>query len=105
MWPALFRVNLDTSVLRMFNGVTMKQRYLIRKVFLISLACCLTLCVMAGSRPFFTTAMVLTDKGQLLLSQKGLNRVDLFSADGSKLVRSYPLDDEPTGLTVGGNKA
>ena len=105
MWPALFRVNLDTSVLRMFNGVTMKQRYLIRKVFLISLACCLTLCVMAGSRPFFTTAMVLTDKGQLLLSQKGLNRVDLFSADGSKLVRSYSMDDEPTGLTVDGNKA
>ena len=105
MWPALFRVNLDTSVLRMFNGVTMKQRYLIRKVFLISLACCLTLCVMAGSRPFFTTAMVLTDKGQLLLSQKGLNRVDLFSADGSKLVRSYPMDNEPTGLTVDGNKA
>ena len=105
MWPALFRVNLDTSVLRMFNGVTMKQRYLIRKVFLISLACCLTLCVMAGSRPFFTTAMVLTDKGELLLSQKGLNRVDLFSADGSKLVRSYSMDDEPTGLTVDGNKA
>ena len=105
MWPALFRVNLDTSVLRMFNGVTMKQRYLIRKGFLISLACCLTLCVMAGSRPFFTTAMVLTDKGQLLLSQKGLNRVDLFSADGSKLVRSYSMDDEPTGLTVDGNKA
>ena len=105
MWPALFRVNLDTSVLRMFNGVTMKQRYLIRKVFLISLACCLTLCAMAGSRPLFSTAMVLTDKGELLLSQKGLNRVDLFSADGSKLVRSYPLDDGPTGLTVDGNKA
>lgn len=59
----------------------------------------------AGNKPFFTTDIVLTGKGEILLSQKGVKRVDLFSADGKKLIRSFPFDEIPTGIAIDGNKA
>lgn len=83
----------------------MKQKHNLRKVVGLAVVCCMSMLAMAGNPPFFTTAMVPTEKGELLLSQKNLKRVDLFSPEGSKLIRSYPLDDVPTGLAVDGNKA
>lgn len=58
-----------------------------------------------ANSPFFTTGLAMNDKGELLLSQKGLKRVDLFSADGTKLIRSYPFAETPTGMIADDNKA
>ncbi len=57
-----------------------------------------------ANSPFFTTDIAMNDKGEMLLSQKGLKRVDLFSPEG-KLMRSYPIDEVPTGILLDGNKA
>ena len=40
----------------------------------------------------------------MLLTEKGMKRVDVFSADG-KLLRSFPMDETPTGILVDGDKA
>lgn len=61
--------------------------------------------VASANQPFFTTGMAVTEKGELLFAQKGLKRIDLFSADGTALLRSYPVDEAPTGLIVDGGKA
>lgn len=57
------------------------------------------------SRPFFSTDIALNKKGEILLTQKGLQRVDLFAADGKTLLKSYPLDGTPTGIALSGEKA
>lgn len=54
--------------------------------------------------PFFTTGITLNEKGEILLSQKGLKRIDLLSPDGTKLLRSYPVSEEPTGILYDQNK-
>ncbi|HAD02368.1 MAG TPA: YVTN family beta-propeller repeat-containing protein, partial [Porphyromonadaceae bacterium] len=59
----------------------------------------------AGNPPLFSTGIAQTDKGELLFTQKNLKRLDVFSRDGSSLLRSISLEDEPTGLTVDDAKA
>jgi len=54
--------------------------------------------------PFFTTGIDLNEKGEIYLSQKGVKRVDVFTPDGKTLLRSYPLNDVPTGLLLNGDK-
>ena len=60
--------------------------------------------IAAADSPFFTTGIALNDKGEILLSQKGVKRIDLFSADGAKLLRSYPVSEVPTGILSDKNK-
>lgn len=55
--------------------------------------------------PFFSTDIALTDKGEILLTQKGLQRLDLFSSDGKTLLNSYPLNEIPTGVVFHNGKA
>jgi YVTN family beta-propeller protein len=64
-----------------------------------------TVFVSNANPPFFTTGIALTEKGELVFAQKGLKRVDLFSADGAAWIRSYPVDETPTGVVVDGQKA
>lgn len=61
--------------------------------------------VSADNPPFFTTGMAINENGEWLFAEKGLKRVDLFSADGAKRIRSFPLDEAPTGLIIDGKKA
>jgi len=61
--------------------------------------------VLFANQPFFTTGIALTDKGELLLAQKGTGQVDLFSDDGSKCLRSFAMPETPTGLCTDKNKA
>ena len=61
--------------------------------------------ILFANQPFFTTGIALTEKGEILLTQKGTKQIDLFSDDGSKLLRSYPVNDTPTGICTNGNKA
>ena len=58
----------------------------------------------AGTRPFYTTGISVAGSGEIVLSQKGEKRVDLFSADGKQLLRSFPFDETPTGVTSAGGK-
>ena len=58
-----------------------------------------------AAQPFFTTDIALTEKGGILLTQKGTKRVDLFSGDGTQLLRSFSMNDAPTGICVDGDKA
>ena len=41
----------------------------------------------AGNPPLFSTGISQTDKGELLFTQKNLKRLDVFSPDGSSLLR------------------
>jgi len=58
-----------------------------------------------AGQPFYTTGIALTEKGELLLTQKGTKQVDLFSGDGNKLVRSFTMNETPTGICTDGGKA
>jgi DNA-binding beta-propeller fold protein YncE len=58
-----------------------------------------------ASQPYFTTGITLTAKGELLMTQKGLNRIDLFSRDGKNLLRSFSVNETPTGICTDGDKA
>ena len=58
-----------------------------------------------AGQPFFTTGVVLTEKGEILLAQKGTKQVDHFSGDGTKLLRSFKMNETPTGICVDGNTA
>ena len=58
-----------------------------------------------ASEPFFTTGIAVTDNGEILLTQKGTRQVDLFSPDGKTLLRSFPMNEVPTGIVVDGNIA
>lgn len=66
------------------------------------LGCSLSLA--AGNPPFFTTATATNDKGELLMTQKGAKRLDVFAADGKTLLHSYPFKETPTGLLPDGDK-
>lgn len=61
--------------------------------------------VTADQPPFFSTGIGLDAEGNIYLSQKGLKRLHVFAPDGSTLLRSYPLDETPTGVLVGDGKA
>jgi len=56
-------------------------------------------------RPFFSTGIAMSEDGRIFLTQKGLKRVDVFAPDAVTLLKSYPTDDIPTGITLKGNKA
>ena len=57
-----------------------------------------------ASQPFFTTGISLTEKGEILLTQKGTKQIDIFSGDGKILLRSFTLNETPTGICTDGSK-
>lgn len=84
----------------------MKTRKYILKSTIV--ACFVNCCIsfaFADNPPFFTTDIKLNDKGEMLLTEKGVKRVDVFSPDGKQLLHSYPMNEVPTGILVDGNKA
>ena len=83
----------------------MNYHYLKRQITLCFALTCLTLHLGAENKPFFTSGIGLTGKGELMLSEKGLNRVDLFSKDGKTLIKSFTLNAPPTGIVCDGDKA
>lgn len=69
------------------------------------LAACSLSVAIAGNKPFYTTGIAVTDAGKIVLTQKGVKRVDIFSPDGKQLLRSIPFDETPTGIVTDGSKA
>lgn len=76
----------------------------LRTLFAVCFVSCFVTLASADNLPFFTTDIKMTDKGEMLLTEKGVKRVDLFSLDG-KLLRSYPMEAVPTGILVDSGKA
>lgn len=81
----------------------MKHTYF-KNAWLAWLAACWMTTAAAGTRPFYTTGLTVNDKGELVLSLKGGKRVDLWSADGKRLIRSFPFGETPTGVISDGRK-
>lgn len=79
-------------------------KQLLMKSLLIGLTCCCMSIASAGNPPFFPTGIALNGKGELLMSEKGVRRVDVFSPDGKTLLRSFPMKEIPTGVLVDGDK-
>lgn len=55
--------------------------------------------------PYFPTDMKLSKQGEIVFTQKGKKSVDVFSADGKQLLKSYSLDEIPTGIAIDGKLA
>jgi len=62
-------------------------------------------CELFAGQPFFTAGIALTEKGDILLAQKGTKKVDIFSPDGKILLRSFTMNEAPTGICINGDKA
>lgn len=75
-----------------------------KTVLIACFACCFVSMASADNLPFFTTDIALNDKGEMFLTEKGVKRVDVFSQEG-KLLRSYPVNETPTGILLDGDKA
>ena len=61
--------------------------------------------LLLANQPFYTTGIALTDKNEILLTQKGTKQLDILSSDGNKLLRSFPFSEAPTGVCTDGDKA
>lgn len=59
----------------------------------------------AGNPPLFPTDITLNDHGEILMTEKGRNRVSIFSPDGKTLLRTIPVDEPPTGILLDADKA
>ena len=81
------------------------RKYMLKSSLMACFVSCCISFASADNPPFFTTDIKLNDKGEMLLTEKGLKRVDIFSADGKQLLRSYPMDETPTGILLDGDKA
>ncbi len=57
------------------------------------------------STPLFTTSIAVGDGGELLLTQKGRNTLDVYSCDGVTLLKSIAMPQTPTGVIAAGDKA
>lgn len=60
--------------------------------------------VHAQNSPHFPTGISITDGGDLVMSEKGHDRIAVYSKDGKKLKASYRLGVAPTGIAVSGNR-
>ena len=77
----------------------MKRRLTLRFLGVLS-------CLLAGSHafadnePLFPTDVAVNSAGHVIMSEKGMKRVAVYSSDGHELERCYALSDVPTGLAV-----
>lgn len=58
----------------------------------------------AENNPHFPTGISITDDGDLVMSEKGHDRIAIYSPDGRELKAEYKLAYAPTGVTVSGNQ-
>ncbi len=58
-----------------------------------------------ASVPLYTTDIKMTPSGEIAMTHKGTQSLDFYTADTFELLRSFPLDESPTGLAIEGDKA
>ena len=54
----------------------------------------------AGTAPFFYTDIAVSSRGELVIAEKGMNRVRFFSSDGKHELRTVALGEPPTGIAL-----
>jgi YVTN family beta-propeller protein len=59
----------------------------------------------AQTLPFFPTDIAIDSKNDIVLAHKGKGQVDVYSPDGSQILKSYPFKESITGVAVKGDKA
>lgn len=74
-------------------------------LLIVAFLCSIGMTTISDQQPFFSTDIALDGDGRIYLTQKGLKRVDLFAPDGVTLLKSYPMDETPTGILLHGEKA
>lgn len=98
-------IQQDAKIAEYIKYTMNTRKYILKNSLVAYFACCCITFASADNPPFFTTDVVLNTKGEMLLTQKGTKRVDLFSPDGKTLLRSFPIDETPTGILLDGDKA
>ena len=81
------------------------RKYVRKSAWMAGILCCCAFLASAGNPPFFTTDVAVGMNGELLMTQKGTKRLDIFSPDGKSSLQSFPLDEAPTGLLLDGDIA
>ena len=74
------------------------------RAFLLGVMAGITLSTFANQVPRYPTGIALNSQGEIVIPEKGLKRVAVYSPDGRQLIRSYAMDEEPTGIAVEGNR-
>ena len=80
-------------------------KHILRFTLFLCIGGLYTLKTYAGTPPLFPTDIELGSNGELIMAEKGVKRVDVFSTDGNSLLRSFPMAETPTGILVDGNTA
>lgn len=77
----------------------------IKKIVAAVFICGASSLAFAGTPPFFPTDIALNGKGDILMTEKGTDRISIYSPDGKTLLQSIPVDESPTGVLLGNDKA
>ena len=80
-------------------------KQILKKIIVAAFLCSPLSFVFAGNPPLFPTDITLNDKGEILITEKGRNRISTFSPDGKTLLRTIPVDESPTGILLDADKA
>ena len=80
-------------------------KQILKKIIVAAFLCSPRSFVFAGNPPLFPTDITLNDKGEILITEKGRNRISIFSPDGKTLLRTIPVDESPTGILLDADKA
>lgn len=80
-------------------------KQILKKIIVAVFLCSPLSFVFAGNPPLFPTDITLNDKGEILITEKGRNRISIFSPDGKTLLRTIPVDESPTGILLDADKA
>lgn len=80
-------------------------KQILKKIIVAAFLCSPLSFVFAGNPPLFPTDITLNDKGENLITEKGRNRISIFSPDGKTLLRTILVDESPTGILLDADKA
>lgn len=77
----------------------------IKKIVAAVFICGASSLAFADTPPFFPTDIALNEKGDIVMTEKGTDRISIYSPDGKTLLQSIPVDESPTGILLGNDKA
>lgn len=80
-------------------------KFRLRDLIIAAFTFCFIISASAGVPPFFPTDITLNAKGEIVMTEKGMNRISVFSSDGQMLLHSFSVDETPTGILLNDDKA
>lgn len=79
------------------------MRYPSLKYFLTYILAFALITAHADNGPHFPTGISVTKDGNLVMSEKGHDRIAIYSPDGKEMKTAYQLTSSPTGVTLSGD--